>query len=281
MRKYLSEAWARLWGFLVNRYGPLPLVGVGFAVFFLLIGIFAEEWLGLRWQEFVNGWQALLDLRIGFFGLVVFALLIGLMFLAFIDTSPVALVFRQWLNRNKTKASVILTLDEKEAIARLRTLWHDDGGAFCAQQMASMLQKVKEELSEKHYAGFYDWLIANLGTKCTAFEADLASNSEPLPKVIAGIEAANGAFLRACEDLYEAHQQGDIDLGSEAYRDSYRRLLGRHDKFYREISVSNNYPLIDGVLKMFIPNPVFTGPLASRKFLRQQAWDGDAPFPWP
>jgi hypothetical protein len=119
----------------------------------LLLQIFAQEWLGSHVvKPLAATLRFLAGLPMGVGGLVFFGTLTVLLLLAFFDTSPNAVVFKQWLDkkaRGKEKPEV-LSWEERQQIQAVRLFWNKRGGKAAADKLYILLGLVTSDLEQKN-----------------------------------------------------------------------------------------------------------------------------------
>lgn len=125
----------------MTRYGPRPLIGLAFLVALSTLGIWREKWIADTALPYLaHGIQLLSGLSVGFFGALLFVWLIGLLTLAFIESSPVVASAQKWFHR-RSRASVLEAslLDANASLDENRDL---------LTHAAEREQELQRELSE-------------------------------------------------------------------------------------------------------------------------------------
>ncbi len=247
---------------LKSRLLRLGLLGLLLWVF---VGVLATWVQGSFWTGAAQVlWWAVAQ-PMGYGGLVLVVVLIAVALHAY------------WESREKELAvvPVVLSADDKDAIARMRKLWYDEYGQWAASAMTDLLGEVKEQLGGRYVVDYFVELAEGIKTKATALETAFAFDRPvPLDQVTAAFEALFHAYLRAAEKLYDAHQCGDVRLFVSPCVERFSLVRDTYRKFNDAVVHANNYQGMNRHLKVFA---VRGFALSSRKFLGEQPWDGEQP----
>lgn len=266
--KQLSSLWESLKMSTRKRLAALGVFGLLlWAVLVLLAREFSNAWTGKVAAAILKFIQLFAQQPMS--TAVVFALAIFL----------ILVLSALWNSRKK--AHVVpkpppLSADEKDAIARIRTLWYDEDGQTATDLMLYLLNQVKQELT-RWYAGFFHELRTNFGEAKRELEAALNVDDRiPLDKVIEAFNKLFAAYLKTAEVLYGVHQENDVSLFVSPRLKSFQRFRACHKGFRDKLILATNYPGVNNRLKVFaMPGMA----LESRKFLGEQPWDGEQPPP--
>lgn len=237
-----------------------------------IVGLVFQDWVLQKALPAIGRailWLAKQPMSVG--GWVLVCLIASLMVMAFIETIPVY----SWLSRKRSPAPVVLSADDKHAIARIRSLWIDEGGGKAIEAMFEFLRSCENHYTESWHVTFWKTLRDNLKEKAEVLNGSLSfGEPKPLQVVIKALEGVYEVYLADAEILYMAHRQGGVDLGVHPFNGRFHEIRDRHARFTDAIRLANNFQGMDRALKMFIPTGMV---LASRKFLGEQPWDGTLP----
>jgi hypothetical protein len=237
MHKYLAAVVSRCKALLVKKFGPLPILGIAVALFFLIAGIFFQNWLADQGKALKQGWSVLMGTPIRFFGLLTFLVLVGLMLVAFVDTSPVAAVLKEWLNRKKLLKRKPLTVEERLLIRPLRAGW---------EQYCKPISEYQESFfwDYRNAVGNDDWpwfkLTRPIQQRAEASRKEMAvvieeSSNSPFKNVKDGLAVWYQAYMELTDLMAqmratESRIKDDVKLAAKL--EEYRRY---HAGFRKEM----------------------------------------------
>ena len=248
-----------------------------------VLGVIAQGWLDAFVVQPFLGWiRVLADAKVGYVGIAFF----GLLFWSVIERHP---RFVAWRSRRASNAKnravgiveVSLSTDEKDAVARIRSLWNIKEGASAAQGLLTLLEYVKGSVEHRYYVEVHRLTIARLESASTELTKALdVERAVPLADVVAAFNSMFKAYLRAAEVLYESHQHKDVDLFADEPLFNYWAFRKLHKVFADDLLLATEYPGIHKQLYVF-SNRLFAamtgGPPPSRRFLGEHDWAGQQP----
>lgn len=270
----LSAYWASFKTRGAAKAAAAGLLGVfGWWLLTIVAVHYADQWFG-RLAAAVVGFVHFLALQPLGLGLTLVALVFaGVLLWVAWDTryrpSP----------QKATQEPPALSSDEKDAIARVRTLWYQEGGRAAATLMLRLLEQAKDQLSARYYA------TATFGRTGDEFlkvaqeldDALDANRRVPFDRVAEAFNGWFGLYLRSAGLLYDMHQQEDLDLFAPPRLAVFQELRRQHNAFWDKLRFSTFYDGVTGTLRVYANWAA--GPLSSRKFLGEQPWDGKQPPP--
>ncbi|MFN2603993.1 MAG: hypothetical protein ABR582_14725 [Gemmatimonadaceae bacterium] len=133
--------------FLGTRPRKALIFTLGLLVVATLAKIFAENWIAANilgpLVELLGGFAGV---RLGYAGLAIAAVIVLLLLLMFIDSSPTAKTLREWLDsREKSRMMYTpLTAEERNEFERVRELWDVPDVAEATRCLLSLLGEARE-----------------------------------------------------------------------------------------------------------------------------------------
>lgn len=205
---FLQNGGTRAKDFLVRKYGPWPIITL--AAFLTATGLvmWGENIAASQWDAFKYGLRTLLAMSVGFWGLMVFLLLLAFVVLSFVDTSPTVEAIRNW--QHKRPKPVQLTDDDKLMIQEIRVLWNKSG-----QDAAYKLHYLFEGMREKGQQGEFWWIggIRDRGNDLKAAEDNLTAALAggvvlPLEEVVSRFRKVYDRYIAVAFWVYDLNRHG-------------------------------------------------------------------------
>jgi hypothetical protein len=246
----------RLRQFFLKRFGPLPLVGIVGAGALFILGVVFQDWVSrTAVPRLVGGLQELLALPIGLFGLLLFALLVLAVVIAFVDTSPTVEAVRAWRQRKRQPAVspvAPVSAEERDSVHRMRTLWNLKG-EVAAERLHHLYATVITDLAEKLY-----WSELLQPMRDQLHEARFA-----LVQLLSGdSDVARATAIETFNRFYRAYVKaakwlGRLDrdqkwTGATLYSGVYRTWVDANREFREGLVAINEWPEYKGKLAIEI-----------------------------
>lgn len=222
-----------------------------------------------------TGLPALLNVQLGIAGLGIAIFVAVLAGTTVISEHYAA---RRGIGSGERPIPAPLSAEDKDAVARIRTLWHHDGGSQAVGFMLRLISDAvdTQPLKRRYYKRFLEAVPLSITQSVKAFEDALAiSENTPLETVINRFNELFSAYLRGAELLYQIHQN-DVRLFDDPLLTPFNAFRRAHRSFRDRLIQATEFPCIHRRLMVFA-SPGFL--LESRQFLEEQPWDGDQPPP--
>lgn len=248
------------------------LIGVGFVVeeiaLSLIPGI-TRTVLGWLWL----GLSHLVALPLGYGGLALIFFVALLLGLSYWETRPRPVT----KHADSEIGHPPLSASDKDAIARIRTLWFHQKGQDSTRILIRMVNETQESLKEKYYVAYHKSVCDSLVTTAEELEAVLdLEKGTPLEDAIRAFNEVFAGYLNNAQLLYHTHENRDVDLCDGKPLQLYRAFRTAHAEYAKELVQATEYPGIHQRLNVFANQQyeVAWGPLVSRMFLGERDWKG-------
>jgi hypothetical protein len=205
-----------------RKIGKRTFVGVVTLAVLALISWVFQDWVTQTLLPYLwTGLQMLMAKPVGFFGLLLvgalLVLLVGVVLAAIIDSSP---RIARWLEPKPTPtvvaAPVPLSLEEREQVQHVRTLWNMYG-VYATDHLVGSFTGVTHLVAKVNYlANLLRPVGARLQAARNAMSAAVADDSTmPLVEVQSRLNNVFAAYLDAYGWLVMIHDNGQVSLAKE------------------------------------------------------------------
>lgn len=251
MLKYISAGFSRAQEFLHAKYGRRPLVKAAIWVAVALAGIFLGSYIEGLWPYVRDSINQFLALPIGFYGLVIIGVILWLILLAFLDTSPTVAAVKEWRARRKQAKPRPLTWEEQQIILPLRNLWNLQGKASTnsLRELCRYLQNIWK-FSDK-YGRLLNYPLDELeeGTKRMneAVADDSPSKAEEIHERFNGLYG--GGYRAVVFWAAQMFENEDLQADDKQHKRLMEQWVEAHKSFYDEMKRVNEIREHRGQLK--------------------------------